>query len=146
MSQIEVLLIDRSKAFMDVVSEWLMVDPAIRVIATARFGREAGEMVEQHKPDVVLVDATLPDLNGFQVARRLKRMPEPPLVVLVAFHDSSAARHEARAAGADAMIARSEVTEGLQRLIKRLVAERSSRSRAHRPQARRPGRPRSIEP
>lgn len=54
-----------------------------RVVGEAADGEEAISAVRRLRPDVVLLDVHLPDLDGFEVARRLAGEPEPPVVVLV---------------------------------------------------------------
>jgi len=44
------------------------------------------------RPDVVVLDIQLPDLDGFEVARRLAQAGDPPVIVLVSSRDSSAYR------------------------------------------------------
>ena len=43
-------------------------------------------------PNVVVLDIQLPDLDGFEVARRLAQAEDPPVIVLVSSRDSSAYR------------------------------------------------------
>jgi DNA-binding NarL/FixJ family response regulator len=136
-SQIRVLLVDDSDDFLDVVSEWLTADPGIEIVGKAHTGSEAVTRVEELKPDVVLMDVTMPGMNGFEATRSIKSKPGAPQVVLLAFHDSETARHAAWAAGADDLMAKADVTDGLLGLIRDLVsgqpaaraARRSTRSR-----------------
>jgi DNA-binding response OmpR family regulator len=132
--QLAVLLVDRSGEFMEAVSDWLTTDPMFRVVGAIGRGREAVERVVRDTPDLVLVDTTLPDLNGFEVARSIKSLTDPPMVVLVAFHDSETARLAAQAAGADDLIAKSDVTKGLESVVGTLVARRADRSMGERSQ------------
>ena len=54
-----------------------------RVVGEAADGFEAISAVRRLRPDVVLLDVHLPDLDGFEVARRVGEEPEAPAVVLV---------------------------------------------------------------
>ena len=47
--------------------------PELRVLAQARNGREALELFEQHRPDIVFLDVHMPGLNGIEAARQLAR-------------------------------------------------------------------------
>jgi DNA-binding response OmpR family regulator len=126
--QLDVLIVDRSEDFMDAVSDWLTTDPMFRVVGAISRGREVVERIVREAPDLVLVDTTLADLNGFEVARSIKSLSDPPMVVLVAFHDSETARLAAHAAGADDLIAKSDVTSGLESVVGTLVAKRANGS------------------
>jgi DNA-binding NarL/FixJ family response regulator len=134
--QLDVLLVDKSEAFMEAVSNWLTADPMFRVVGKLTDGREALDRVAQSAPDLVLVDTdtTLSGLNGFEVARSIKRLTDHPRVVLVAFHDSETARLAAQAAGADDLIAKSDVTSGLESVVGGLVAQRADGPMGGRPQ------------
>ncbi|MDD4712265.1 MAG: hybrid sensor histidine kinase/response regulator [Bacteroidales bacterium] len=46
-------------------------------ISTAMGGREALEKIEQDIPDLILLDVMMPDIDGFEVTRQLRSMPEP---------------------------------------------------------------------
>ena len=127
MSQIRVLLVDDSDDFLEVVSEWLTADPGIRIVGIAHTGQEAVDQVNKLEPDLVLMDVTMPGLNGFEATRMIKSKPGAPRVVLLTFHDSQTARHEAWAAGADDFLAKAQVTEGLLGVVKDVVAGRSAK-------------------
>lgn len=58
-----------------------------RVVGDAASGEEAISAVRRLRPDVVLLDVHLPDLDGFEVAQRLAEEREPPAVVLVSSRD-----------------------------------------------------------
>src|SRR5260370_25121107 len=54
-------------------------------VVTAAAGNEAVEQAGRHRPDLIVLDIMLPDMDGFDVVRRLRsRRPHPPLVVLAA--------------------------------------------------------------
>lgn len=69
-------------------------------MGTAASGTEALERIADLRPDVVLLDVLLPDLDGFCVAERSACSTEPPVIVLI----SSRSRVELAAQLADARI------------------------------------------
>lgn len=59
-------------------------------VVTARNGREALDAVARDKPDIVLLDAMMPEMDGFEACRRLKSNPEHahiPVVMVTALND-----------------------------------------------------------
>lgn len=60
-----------------------------RVVAEASNGLETLEIVGQHRPDVLIVDIVMPQLNGLEVARRVRREIAPDTrVVVLSMHDA----------------------------------------------------------
>ena len=60
----------------------------LEVIATAGGGREVVELVAQMRPDVVLMDLSMPDLDGIAATRAvLEQVPETSVVILTSFSD-----------------------------------------------------------
>ena len=57
------------------------------VVVTARDGREALQAVRQHRPDLVVLDLGLPELDGLDVTRTLRRDSNLPIVMLTARDD-----------------------------------------------------------
>jgi DNA-binding NarL/FixJ family response regulator len=76
--------------------------PAVQVVGEASDGKEAMHLIEVRQPDVVLMDAMMPVMNGLEATRRIKaEWPEVRVIVLT-IH--TALRAEALAAGADAFL------------------------------------------
>lgn len=60
----------------------LLESQGFEVVGEAGDGRAAIAAARELRPDVVLLDIQLPDLDGFEVARQLAALPSPPSVVL----------------------------------------------------------------
>jgi CheY-like chemotaxis protein len=117
-SHIRVLVVDDNDDFLEVVAEWLTDNPDLGIVGTARSGRQAIEQVERLAPDLVLMDVTMPEMNGFEASRRIKANADAPRVVLMTLHESQAARHEAWAAGADELIAKVHLIQRLTAFVR----------------------------
>ena len=86
---IKVLVVDDSAFVRKVVKQMLMRSPFIDVVATARDGTEALDMVEKHSPDVVTLDLVMPGMDGLEFLRRqMARQPIPVVVCSIA-HESA---------------------------------------------------------
>ena len=76
--------------------------PQVEVVGEAANGQEAVRLVEEHRPDVVLIDARMPVMDGLEATRLIKdRWPGIKIIVLTMY---PAYRAEALAAGADAVL------------------------------------------
>jgi len=85
---VQVAIIDDHPFFRQGVRDVLNAEPNIEVIAESGDGVEALKMLEEIKPQVVLMDVNLPGLNGMQVTRRLKtRCPDVHVIILTAYDD-----------------------------------------------------------
>jgi DNA-binding NarL/FixJ family response regulator len=66
---------------------------------------------------VVLVGGVLPGLEGLETAKRIKSLPDAPVVVVTSFADSEPVRREAWMSGADAFVAKTDLAEQLPSLL-----------------------------
>lgn len=88
---IRIVLVDNHTLFRQGLRALLEGQPDMAVVGEAQNGRRAQEVVSTSQPDVVLIDLTLPELNGLEVTRRLrKKHPTLPVVALsMHAHDES---------------------------------------------------------
>lgn len=64
--------------------------PMVRVAGTASDGAQALERIAALSPDLVLLDLTMPEMDGLTVARRLAEQANPPAVIFVTAHENHA--------------------------------------------------------
>jgi PAS domain S-box-containing protein len=95
-------------------------------VKTVNGGTEALQVVEEFRPDIILLDIGMPGMSGFEVARRLrarKRSPEP-LIVAVTGWGKLEDEIRGREAGFDMHLVKPLETEQLHRLLERASATR----------------------
>jgi DNA-binding NarL/FixJ family response regulator len=98
------------------------------VVAAASTGTEAIDAVIMHRPDVLVVDLMMGDLDGLEVCRRVKRaVPETDVVIVTAFSDT-AVQAVAMQDGATAFVPKHEAAETLVKTIHRIFADKQQRS------------------
>ncbi len=108
MNPLSVLLVDNSRSFLDLLEHYFENSPHVRVVGRAVGGAEAIEMLAKVGAEVVLMDMTMPGLDGLETTRRIRRLPRPPRVVLMTGNDGPEYDQAARQAGADACLCKSD--------------------------------------
>jgi len=89
----------------------LATSPLVRVVAEAADGQEAVRLTETYQPDVVIMDAYMPVLDGLEASRQIKsRWPRIKVVILSAYNTY---RAEAEAVGVDRFLAKGCLVEAL---------------------------------
>jgi DNA-binding NarL/FixJ family response regulator len=103
-----ILIADDSLFIRQRLCELFEREEDFNVCGDAENGREAVEMAQILHPDLILLDLSMPVMNGLDAARVLNRvMPEVPLIMYSAYSDSLTEK-EARAAGISALVSKSE--------------------------------------
>lgn len=100
--------------------------PEIEIAGTALDGAEALRQIGALAPDLVLLDMTMPELDGLAVARSLVRADNPPAVIFVTAHDNFAV--EAFDLEAVDYVLKPVTPERLARAVARAVARRGARA------------------
>jgi DNA-binding NarL/FixJ family response regulator len=104
-----VLIVDDHDGFRD-SARTLLESEGFEVVGTCANGASAIAAVERLRPDVVLLDVQLPDLDGFAVAERLTTVTHPPSVVLVSSREAGAYGPRLEAAAACGFLPKGELT------------------------------------
>ncbi len=98
---VKVLVVDDSGFFRRRVSEILSSDPAIQVVGTATNGKEAIELAQSLKPDVITMDYEMPMMDGITAVRHImQRCPTPVLMFSSLTHEGARVTLDALDAGA----------------------------------------------
>jgi two-component system, chemotaxis family, protein-glutamate methylesterase/glutaminase len=89
---IAVLVVDDSVVVRRIVTSILSEDPGIRVVGTAASGRSALEMIERLAPDILTLDIEMPDMDGLETLRHLRRLhPRLPVIMFSTLTEQAAA-------------------------------------------------------
>jgi DNA-binding NarL/FixJ family response regulator len=81
-------IVDDHEAFRE-FARTLFGGDGFEVAGEAPDGESALEAVREQRPDVVLLDVQLPGIDGFEVAKRLAAVPDPPAVVMTSTRSAS---------------------------------------------------------
>lgn len=85
---IRVVLVDDHPLVLDGIRARLEGEPGIEVVATATNGAEALDCAAQQRPDVILMDVSMPVLNGFEATRQLAQAHPEIKVLILSMHDN----------------------------------------------------------
>lgn len=94
------------------------------IVGEAEDGLTAVDLVERLQPDVLILDLRLPDLDGLEVIRRVRRRAAQTRIVMLSMHADEAAALEALRAGAAAYVLKSGSTSFLRLAVQEALAGR----------------------
>jgi two-component system response regulator (stage 0 sporulation protein A) len=90
--KLDILLVDDNKELCDIVTDYIDKLPDMRVSAIAHDGREALDLLKKVKPDCMLLDIIMPNLDGLEVLEQMHTMgltPEPKIIILSIAHQDN---------------------------------------------------------
>lgn len=99
----------------------LNASDGIEVVATAE-GAQAADVVRRERPDVVLLDIRMPDVDGLTVLRQIQTLPEPPHVAMLTTFDTDEYILTALRSGASGFLLKDTEPEQLAQLVRTLAA------------------------
>lgn len=119
---LRVLVVDDNERVRRVVCQLLRSESDMEVVAEAADGADAICKAKQHMPDIVLLDATMPDMNGLEAARVIQEEIPSIRIVMVSQHDSRGFQWAALAAGASAYVVKSDASRDLIPMLRKVHA------------------------
>lgn len=102
------------KSLLEGVEQW-------EVVAEASDGFEVIPLVEQHQPDLVIIDLTMPNLGGVETIARLQRLKHCPRVLVLSAREDDLSVSDAMKAGAKGYVPKSSGSDELQFAIRSLL-------------------------
>jgi DNA-binding NarL/FixJ family response regulator len=105
-------------------------DQGFTVVAEAEDGRSAVDLALEHRPDVVVMDIGMPDLDGLEATRRILSQRPNARVMVLTSHDDEQTREAAKAAGAMAYLVKSASTREITDAVRALARGESMFARA----------------
>jgi DNA-binding NarL/FixJ family response regulator len=110
---VRVLIADDHRLFAEALEAVLSSEARIEVVGRASDGREAVELARRLEPDLVILDISMPVLDGFEAAAALERLERPPSVLMLTGSSSPDDVDRARRAGAKGYITKDAIAASL---------------------------------
>jgi DNA-binding NarL/FixJ family response regulator len=127
MTPISVYVVDDVPEMRDLIRLGIEDDPAFEVVGEAGDGRSAIDGITEKRPAAVLLDLSMPDINGFEAIPEIRsRVPEIAIVVLSGF-SADRMGDSALEQGADGYVEKGTPIEELRRATRKAVSARRGR-------------------
>lgn len=113
MNKIRLMLVDDHDIVRTGLKSFLDTQEGIQVVAEASSGREALERAQKYSPDVVVMDITMPEMDGLEATRRLKEIDPQCFVLALTVHEDKQYLFEMLSAGASGYVTKQVAAEEL---------------------------------
>jgi two-component system, NarL family, nitrate/nitrite response regulator NarL len=110
---VRVLIVDDHHLFAEALEAILAMDDRIDVAGHARDGRQAVDVARSTNPDVVLMDISMPVMDGFEATRRIRAQGDDVAVLMLTGSNARADVDRAREAGAAAYVTKDRIAAEL---------------------------------
>jgi len=82
-----ILICDDHTLFVEGLKAMLRNESSLEIVGEARNGRQAVELVRELRPDLLLMDVSMPDMNGFDATRRIHQSDPSVKVLILTMHE-----------------------------------------------------------
>ncbi|MDO8685388.1 MAG: response regulator transcription factor [Clostridiales bacterium] len=113
MSKIRVLIADDHPMIRQGLKQILEMEEDMDVVAQASNGREAVRLAREHKPDIILMDINMPEMDGLQAIREIKKSAMPSRVIMLTIHEDREYLFKALQIGAEGYVLKDAETSVL---------------------------------
>jgi two-component system, NarL family, invasion response regulator UvrY len=104
-----VIAVDDRPAFLDVVRKIVQATPGLVMVGEATCGEQAVELVEQMRPDLVVMDVRMPGIGGVGATRKIKAAHPSTIVALISTCSPEELLAETEGSSADAVICKRDL-------------------------------------
>ncbi len=117
--KIKVLIVDDINETRENIRRMLQFDPNIEVAGTARTGKEAIQLAQQVKPDVIIMDINMPDMDGITATQEIKKKAAYIQVIILSVQSDPSYMRRAMLAGARDFLTKPPMIDELTDAVRR---------------------------
>ena len=122
---IRVMIVDDHEAIRRGLASYLEGSDDFELVASVGSGEEAVRMCPRVHPDVVLMDVSMPQMDGIEATKRIKKEQPEAVIIAVSVNDTPHLRESMHMAGASAFVSKEEASERLYETIMMLTSART---------------------
>ena len=119
---VRVLIADDQRMFAEALEALLATEEGISVVGHARDGKEAVRLARKLRPDVILMDISMPVMDGFEATRIVREQNEGACVLMLTGSNSRTDVDRARQAGAAGYVTKDRIAAELVEAILEVAA------------------------
>jgi two-component system nitrate/nitrite response regulator NarL len=120
-NKIRVLIADDHRLFAETLEALLATEDRVAVVGSARDGKHAVRLARQLRPDVILMDISMPIMDGFEATRRIRQQRKDACVLMLTGSNSRTDVDLARKAGAAGYVTKDRIAAELIEAIVEVV-------------------------
>ncbi|HYR57613.1 MAG TPA: response regulator transcription factor [Chthoniobacteraceae bacterium] len=121
---IGILLVDDHEVVRRGLAALLEENASWTIVGEAADGRSAVQLAQELQPDVIVMDVAMPELNGFEATRRIRKLAPDAEVLILTMHDSEQLVREVIDAGARGYVLKSDAGRQLVAAVRSLAKHR----------------------
>lgn len=121
-SKIRVLLVDDHSGMRDALRTFINLEPDLAVVAEAVSGDTALDVFRRTTPDVVLMDGSMPGMNGIEATHRLRQLQPGVRIIGLTLYESSTYLEDMIAAGAKGYVSKTGAPGNVAKAIRAVAA------------------------
>lgn len=121
---IKVMLIDDHPIVLQGIKSILALDNDMEIVAEASNGREAVELAQEKNPDVVVMDISLPELNGLEAGRKIMKQNRNIKVLFLSMHENRVFIEKTLSFGAMGYLLKDSAPEEITRAVREVYSGR----------------------
>lgn len=119
------MLVDDHSGVRQGLRNIINMEPDLTVLAEANSGRTALEVASRCKPDVVLMDGSMPGMNGIEATRQLKQLQPAVRIIALTFYEEATYLEEMVSAGAKGYLSKTGAPTKVAEAIRAVAAGRT---------------------
>jgi two-component system nitrate/nitrite response regulator NarL len=112
-SVVRVLIVDDLDLWREFISARLREQPDVRIVGIASDGLEAVQRAEELQPDLILLDISLPKLNGLEAARQIRRLAPKSKILFISGESAPGIVGAAFSVGGSGYVSKMDLAEEL---------------------------------
>ncbi len=125
MEEINVFVVDDHQIFLDGIVSLLDDEPNIKIVGTAHNGKEAIDRIKSTKVDVVLMDINMPEMDGIEATKQLKKTNPDIKILMLTMHSEARFIKECLEIGAKGYVMKNISKDDLLKAIETVYQDKS---------------------